>query len=214
MGKGKCYSMVDRGQRKESDLYETPACLITTFLEKESFLLYKDTDITIMSDKINKYMPTKPYSILHPARGNGAMEFILYKYFLDVISYDIIDGIDFLKEERKFDCIIENPPYSLAYEFIQKAKEVARCKFAFLLPLSYLHGKKRYENIWTDKVFPLSKIYVFTRFPMLGLPLREDGLIETGMQVYAWYVWEKEHIGPATIDWLDIDKYIYRKGRK
>jgi len=72
-----------------------------------------------------------------------------------------------------------------------------------LLPLAYLHGKQRYDHIYTDDLFKLKEIFVFTRYPMLGDPLREDGLYRTGMMVYAWYVWDKGYGGDPVIKWLD-----------
>jgi hypothetical protein len=82
-----------------------------------------------------------------------------------------------------------------------------------LLPLSYLHGKRRYDNIWNDIKFRLSNVVVFTRYPLIGEPLREDGKYHTGMQVYAWYLWSKysESYRPV-INWIDNDKYVLRKG--
>lgn len=80
-------------------------------------------------------------SILEPACGNGAIVKVLKeKGFAKIICYD--KETNFLKETKQYPYIITNPPYSLAYEFIQKAKEIAYSEFAMLLPLSYLHGKK------------------------------------------------------------------------
>lgn len=193
---GKCYSMVDRGQRKASDLYETPYSMSQQFLDAEG--------------------PNPNYRLLHPAKGNGAMLRVLEKYYRKPIeSYDIEEGTDFLNETRTFDYIIENPPYRFAFEFIQKAKKVAKYGFAFLLPLSYLHGQKRYENIWVDKEYPLARVYVFTRYPMLGDPLREDGRYKTGMQVYSWFVWNRpweKKYDPPRIHWIDNNKYVLKKG--
>jgi len=103
-------------------------------------------------------------------------------------------------------------PFSLAYEFIIKAKEIITEKFALLLPLSYLHGEQRYNNIYKDKTVPLTKIYVFTRYPMLVEPLREDGKYHTGMMVYAWFVWEKnKNIYNPEIYWISNQKYVLSK---
>ena len=177
---GKNFSGNNQGQRRKSDLYETPYSMTEQLLERERF----------------------DGTILEPACGNGAMVRVLGK----ATSYD--SETDFLKETRQFDNVITNPPYSLAFEFIQKAKEVAQKKIAFLLPLSYLHGQKRHETIWQDKDFPLSRIYVFTRYPMLGDPLRKDGKYRTGMMVYAWYVWVKGDEGEPAIRWIDNNKYV------
>ena len=119
-------------------------------------------------------------------------------------------GKDFLQSSDCFDTIITNPPYSIAFEFIQHAKKLCK-EFYFLLPLSYLHGKQRYDDIWMDKDFPLSRIFIFTRYPMLGQELRNDGMYETGMMVYAWYHWNSDHIvGPPTLEWIDNQKYVLK----
>ena len=173
--KGKNFSLNNTGNRKKSDLYETPYSMTIQLLEKEKLF----------------------GTILEPACGNGA----IVKIIGQCEKYDIEK--DFLKEIRMFDTIITNPPYSLALEFIQKAKQIAKKKIIFLLPLSYLHGKKRYDLIYSDKVFPLARIYVFTRYPMLGDKLREDGKYHTGMMVYAWYVWEKGFQGETTLRWFN-----------
>jgi hypothetical protein len=189
--------MVDRGQRKPQDFYETPPCLTRTFLDSE-FTHRIDQNATV----------------LNPACGDGALSKVLKEYGYDVTEYDLNQGIDFLKETRKFDWVIENIPYSLSYEFINKAKEVATEGFAFLLPLSYLQGSRRFHEVWMDDQYPLESIYVFNRFPMMGEPLREDGKIGTGMMALAWYVWVYGYAGEPTIHWLDIDPYILRKENK
>lgn len=108
--------------------------------------------------------------------------------------------------------LFPTPPFSLAFEFVNRAKQLSD-KFAFLLPLSYLHGKKRFDNIYMDKKFPLSKIYVFTRYPMLGEELREDGKYNTGMMVYAWFIWDKNVFNKnAEIHWIDNNSFVLSKG--
>ena len=185
--KGKNFSANNMGQRKKSDFYETP---------------YSLTEQLLQIEKLRG-------SILEPARGNGAISKILKKYGINYIEYD--KEIDFLKETRKYDTIITNPPYSKAFQFILKAKEVAQKKIIFLLPLSYLHGKKRFDYIYQDKIFPLARIYVFVRYPLLGEKLRKDGKYNTGMMVYAWFIWEKEYKGEPIIKWLDNSEYIIKK---
>lgn len=178
---GKNFSANNTGKRKKSDFYETPYSLTWLLLEHEQ----------IIGD------------VLEPACGNEAIS-----RWLECEAYD--KERDFFKETRKFGTVITNPPYSLAQEFILKAKEIAKHKIVFLLPLSYLHGKQRYETIWTDTDFPLAKVYVFTRYPLLGEPLREDGKHNTGMMVYAWYIWDKHYKGEPTIKWLDNNNYIIK----
>lgn len=190
MKKGKNFSANNMGKRREADFYETPYSLTEQLLEVEKL----------------------KGSILEPARGNGAISKVLRRCGLDCIEYD--QETDFLKETRKCDTIITNPPYSKAFQFILKAKKVAQRKIVFLLPLSYLHGKKRFDYIWQDIDFPLARVYIFTRYPMLGEKLREDGKYNTGMMVYAWYVWEKEYIGNPEIKWLDNNNYVQLRFRE
>jgi hypothetical protein len=179
------------GMRKKSDFYETPFSLTRLLLENEDF--------------------SKCNSILEPACGNGAIVHVLKEYGLKagITAYD--REVDFLKEEKKYSCAITNPPFSLAKEFILKAKQVCTTKFAFLLPLSYLHGKERFDLIYSDTKYPLKKVWIFTRYPLLGEDLRADGKMNTGMMVYAWVVWQKRYKGEPTLGWLDNDKYVLRK---
>lgn len=193
--KGKNFSTNNAsGKRKESDYYATPYELTRRFLDKWNI--------------------DKSFLILEPCCGeaNAIVKVLQEKGFTNTVSHDMnIDGIDFLKYNEKVDYLITNPPYSLAYEFIQKAKIITDKQFSMLLPLSYLHGKKRYDNIWLDQNFPLKEIYVFTRYPMLGEELRDDGKMNTGMMVYAWFVWDKYYKESPTINWIDINDCILGK---
>ena len=182
--KGKNFSSNNMGQRKKSDFYETPYSLTRLLLEVERLVGF----------------------ILEPAVGSRAIGKVLNEKGYSYMGYDIEN--DFLKQTQKYDTIITNPPFSISRQFILKAKENARKKIIFLLPLSYLHGKNRYDQIWLDKNFPLARIYVFTRYPLLGEELRQDGKHNTGMMVYAWYVWERQYEGEPIIRWLDNNKYV------
>ena len=181
-----------KGQRKKSDFYETPYSITQQLLdvleiEKDSF-------------------------ILEPACGGGAITKVLeLNNFSNLESYDIEK--DFLKEERVlgFDYVITNPPFSLAKEFILKSKEVCRKGFYMLLPLSYLHGKERHDIIYQNNNFMLKTVYVFTRYPMLGDKLRDDGKYRTGMMVYAWFYFENGFVGDSSIKWIDNNSFVLNK---
>ena len=114
---GKCFSACNKGQRNKSDFYQTPYSMTKQLLEVENFR----------------------GSILEPASGNNAIKNILKKQLLNKIDgSDIMQGYNFLKEYKKYANIITNPPFSLAFEFIEKSKELYSKKIAMLLPLSYL----------------------------------------------------------------------------
>ena len=190
--KGKNFSANNAtGKRKKSDFYETPYSLTRKFLDAEEF--------------------DKSLTVCEPACGAGAISNILKERWENslVSAYD--EETNFLSETGNYDYIVTNPPFSLAQEFILKAKTVANYKFALLLPLSYLHGKKRFDEIYSDKEYPLKKVHVFTRYPMLGDKLREDGKYTTGMMVYAWFVWENGYSGLPIIDWIDNNEDVLSK---
>ena len=188
---GKNFSGNTNKSRSKSDFYQTPYNITRRLLEVEKF----------------------SGRILEPACGAGAITAILKEAgYEDVTAYDLLlDGKDFLTETRKFDAIITNPPFSLAKEFILKALEISD-KFAFLLPLNYLHGKERHDEIYARKA--LERVYVFTRYPMLSDEIRSDGKYETGMMVYAWYVFSRHFNGQPEIYWLDNNEDVLKKGER
>jgi hypothetical protein len=181
--KGKNFSGNNTGKRKKSDFYETPYSMTEHLLKKEPFDFSR--------------------TVCEPACGAGAITKIISKYWLSsrITAYDIEKN--FLSDTQTYDYIITNPPFSKAYEFIVQAKKLANVKVALLLPLSYLHGKYRYDNVYQDKKYGLKTVYVFTRYPMLGESLREDGKYKTGMMVYAWYIFENGYGSSPTISWID-----------
>ena len=139
MGKAFMHSTIDN--RSVGDLYETPYSMTAQLFENEFF--------------------DHRGSVLEPAAGNGAMVAILQNYFRDLTHYDI--ETDFLTESRQFDYVITNPPYRLADEFVEKAREVTRHKFAFLLRINFLSGENRLQE---NRFRELKRIYVF--FPDAG----------------------------------------------
>lgn len=179
-------------QRKKFDLYETPYSMTGHLLCRERFDVHR--------------------SMCEPACGHGAIVKVLrQRKWRGVVAYDIQRGTDFLQETRKFDYIVTNPPYALALEFMLKAKQVATKKFAFLMPLNYLHGQRRFEQVYSDRAYGLKKVWVFTRYPRLGEPLRSDGKYGTGLMVYAWYVFENGYAGKPEIDWIDNSADVLNK---
>ena len=187
---GKNFSGNTNKLRSKADFYQTPYALTRRLLEVEKF----------------------EGRILEPSCGAGAITAILKEAgYKDITAYDyLLDGKDFLTETRKFDAIITNPPFSLAKEFILKACEIAP-RFAFLLPLTYLHGKERLDEIYLREI--LEKTYVFARYPLLSAEIRPDGKYETGMMVYAWYIFDTRHKGAPSIHWIDNSEDVARKER-
>lgn len=184
-------SIVGYGKKRaEADFYPTPESTTKALLDREKF----------------------EGLIWECASGDGAMAKAIMKYTENkVFSSDIRpntfgnSNVDFLKikntEEIKVrpENIITNPPYRYAKEFVLKAKELATQKVCMLLKLVFLEGIGRYE-MFQDKEFPLKKVYVFCKRQKIyakGIIGKNSGLI-----AYAWFVWDKNHKGEPTIEWI------------
>lgn len=194
--KGKNFSL-NSNKRNKNDYYQTPYSMTKQLLEVENF----------------------EGKILEPSCGAGAIVKVLRDFKKSVDYCDLnnefsLTGIfknfkDFINDDfDRYDNIITNPPFSLAKEFILKAKEITNNKIAMLLPLNYLHGVSRYNEIYRDTKFPLKTVYVFCRYGLLEDTVREDGMYKSGMLVYAWYIWDKSYKGEPIIRWLNNNAYI------
>jgi len=181
---GHKYAFAHGENRNENDFYTTPYSLTEQLLRVEDF--NKDLDIC------------------KPATGKDGITNVLRKYWKPelITSYD--KEQDFFKDTNNYEYIITNPPFSKSLEFIHQAKRRAKNKFCLLLPLNFLHGKKRYEEVYTDKEYGLSKVHIFTRSLLMDdKPNRTDGLVKGGMLVFAWYVFENGYKDFPTISWID-----------
>lgn len=136
----------NKRNRRELDFYPTPSNVTIALLE---FL----------------QIP-KGRTIWEPACGDGSMSKVMEEYGYTVFSTDIIpecygDGyIDYLaSSDINSDCVITNPPFYLAEEFIRKAVKEARSTVAILLKSQYWHAKSRltlFEEIPPTYVLPLT----------------------------------------------------------
>jgi hypothetical protein len=129
--------------------------------------------------------------------------------------YDETDNTDFLlfNTETKYDYIITNTPYGdkEITKFILKMKQIATKRIICLYPLSILQGIKRYERIWSDKVFPLKEVLLFVRPPFLTDTINPDGKYKTGMTFYAWFIWETGYVGEIIFKHINNQEYCIRK---
>lgn len=202
--KGKNYSCNNTGKRNKNDFYQTPYSITKQLIETGEL---DDCD-TLLEPACGEHAITNV--LTHNLKNKSIIEYDLY---YDNFNYGVFDySFDFFKETRKFDCIITNPPFSLATEFILHAKKIATKKIILLLPLNYLHGINRLNKIWCDTQFKFKCPYVFARYPLLENTVREDGKYKTGMQVYAWYVWDREWRDEPVIRHIDNNRYISKKG--
>ena len=187
---GDKYTFAHGKNRKPNDFYNTPQSL---------------TDHLLRVEKFNKKL-----TICEPATGKNAIADVLRRHWKTdlVTSYDL--ETDFFQDQNDYDYIITNPPFSKTTDFILHAKKRVKKKFCLLLPLNYLHGKQRYEEVYTDKKYGLSKVHILTRSLLLNDgPIRPDGKAKGGILVFAWYVFENGYDGQPQISWIDNGGDIY-----
>lgn len=174
----------DKENRERDDFYPTPPRATHALLDVEKF----------------------PSPVWEPACGDGAISKVLEQRGYGVISTDLIDRgygtphRDFLLDyQTSAPSIITNPPFKFATEFVEHALRRADAKVAMLCRLAWLEGKER-RKLFTST--PLARVWVFSsRVPMLrgGDQMAAGG---GGMIAFAWYVWDKRHVGAPTIGWL------------
>jgi hypothetical protein len=177
-------SIAGRKRHSDADLYETPAWATQALLAREPFV----------------------GDVLEPACGYGAISDRLKKNMFEVRSSDKYDyGYgevrDFLSDyPPSVPNIVTNPPYNQAKEFIQVSKMVATDKIAMLLKLSFLEGLSRIP-LFADTKFPLARVWVFSRRVQM-YPHGAEKPKNSGTIAYAWFVWDKKHVGDPQIKWI------------
>ncbi len=143
-------------------------------------------------------------TIWEPACGDGTMSQVLATTGCDVYSSDLYDrgfgtpGEDFLQSTKLFDNVVTNPPYNSAEGFVKVGLKSARKKVALLLRLAFLEGANRQKTIFNPT--PPSRVWVFSE----RITFYPKGAIQrgSGTTAYAWFVWDKEEVGPTELKWL------------
>ena len=149
-------------------------------------------------------------NILEPFCGGGSMADVIKANGYNVEAYDIIDrGYgkqgDFFKVDfpiGKYD-IISNPPYDNSLiKIINRSIEICFQKVAMLMPLLYLSGKARYNELF--KVNPPVRVYVYCERIKIAKNGDFDQYADNGANktTYAWFVWEKGFRGKTELIWL------------
>lgn len=174
----------EAGRLRSDDFHETPRCAIEALLAVETFT----------------------GAIWEPACGLGAISDVLIERGHPVVSTDLvargygIGRIDFLMElAPRAPNIVTNPPFKLALSFAQRACDLSSGKVALLLRLSWLEGISR-GHLFDNS--PFARLWVFRRrLPMMHR-VGYVGTESSNTLAFAWFVWDHDHSGPATIGWL------------
>lgn len=181
------HTNADRGL----DLYETPGCAVHALLSVEKL----------------------PRWIWEPAAGHGAIVNVLRAAGHEVLASDIADynepthfaGRDFLAESKLPDgaeAIVTNPPYQWVEQFVAHALDL--CPIVImLLRLAFMESERRC-GILEDR--GLARIHVFRkRLPMMHRAEWAGRKANSGM-AFAWFVWDRNHTGPTTINRISWER--------
>ena len=166
------------------DLYETPPVAVSALLSVEQI----------------------PMRIWEPACGPGAIVRVLRESDRFVFASDLVDYhsahqdrvFDFLTQKKpalNIDCIVTNPPFRWAQEFVAKAIELCPRVF-MLLRLAFLESERRSSILDTGN---LCRVHVFRkRLPMMHRAGWEGRKANSGM-AFAWFVFLRGYHGPIEL---------------
>lgn len=185
--------------RVENDFYATDPVAVDML-----FAALKEADFKMR----------EPESFMEPCVGNGNIArrvLELYPSIADTAFTDVVDrGFpgttveDFLQanfDNRRFDLIVTNPPYSMALEFVQKCRSLLAENgvLAMFLKIQYWEGEKRKEDL---KKYPPAYCFPFTKRMATwnnGRPTDDNGKRWATTMCHAWFVWTKGNREPCRI---------------
>jgi len=171
---------------RRDDLYDTPPEAVYALLRVEGL----------------------PQRIWEPACGIGNIVKVLRDVGYEVIATDLnargcpdsMSRVDFLfplvVPQIEVDCILTNPPFQLAEQFVVAALERAPL-VVMLLRWAFYESDKR-TNILEGA--GLARIHCFAnRLPMMHRAGWEGRKANSGM-AFAWYIWQRGYVGPTIVD--------------
>lgn len=145
-----------------------------------------DGCIESMLDVIGYGDIVKEWTFAEPCRGAAKA---IYKYLPYGSEYcELAEGIDYLQSQWKErpDCIITNPPFSIATEFLEKSLEEADVCI-YLLRLGFLESVRRQAF---HQAHPVDHLIVLSKRPSFSGDGKTDGT------AYAWFVYDpKKKLG-------------------
>jgi hypothetical protein len=173
------HSNAERGR----DLYESPALAVEALLRAE----------------------TLPLRVWEPAAGRGAIVNVLRAHGHHVIASDVNDygfPLDFVADflttvlpPKGCGTIATNPPFRYLNKFVAHALDL--CPRVIMLARLQLLETVRRTDILERR--GLARVHVFReRLPMMH---RDgwNGRRATSGIAFAWFVWDRDHRGPATL---------------
>lgn len=156
-----------------------------------------------------------PNLIWEPACGTGNLSKKLADLGYTVYSSDLVDrgfgearGLDFFQCNAippviaNCDCILTNPPYSVAEDFILHALDLLPSGGLCIMFLKtlFLEGQRRYINLFREQ--PPRYVLPFSKRIACRHGGKVSGFKGSGAVSYSWFVWEKDWFGDPVIKWI------------
>jgi hypothetical protein len=143
-----------------------------------------------------------------PAANRGHMVKPLQEYFGTVLASDIYDyGAWFPVQDYLFgedpegmvDWTITNPPFRLAQQFIEQARNTSRHGVAVIVRSAFLEGINRYRDLYSIGA-PTDILQFSERVVMHKGKLSANGSTATA---YCWLIWRNnDQSGQTRFDWI------------
>ena len=155
-----------------------------------------------------------PQNVWEVSCGEGHLSKRLEELGHTVYSTDLIDrgygigNVDFLKTTelpKDCTCILTNPPYKYALEFVNHSLDLlpegGYC--VMFLKTTFLEGKKRYNNLFS--VNPPKYMFQFVSRVLCAKNGDFETMIAGGGSAvsYAWFVFQKGYKGDTIIKWIN-----------
>ena len=177
--------------------------------ERESNDFYATDPMAI--DKLVGVM-SLPSKIWECACGLGHLSEELKSFGFKVVSTDLVDRgygdvVDFLQTKdipEGCTCILTNPPYKYALDFIKHSLDLlpenGLC--IMFLKTTFLEGQKRYDELFSKN--PPHYVLQFSRRVLCAKNEEFQRMKDGGGSAvsYAWFVWKKGYQGNTVIKWI------------
>jgi len=164
--------------------------------------------------------PLQQLRAWEPACGELHMAWPLAEYFGEVRASDVHrytpaqELFDFTLAQAvddETDVVISNPPFRLAFDFIEAGLRVARVATAMLVRSAFLEGQDRFAKLWSQ--IPPTFVLQFTeRVVLLEGRLIQAGAIDpfaekqgtkaSSATAYVWLVWIRGRPPSTALRWL------------
>lgn len=165
--------------------------------------------------KEDGFIDELPKEILEPCAGLNDITKVLIDNGFNVWSCDLVDRSDWesfqggridVKDFLMYDfenvnCIITNPPYSHAEEFVRRGLKVVNDGgyVIMLLRIQFLESKSRYKMFVEEGLNPK---YVYIHSSRIDCYMNGDKSRKNSMMAFAWYVWEKGRKGETIVRFI------------